>query len=72
MIDIRTADLERYKESLKNRGEDPNSVGKLVELNDTRKSLIQNVESKKAESVLVFGDRSVKKLRVLWFLVIGE
>ena len=49
MIDIKTADLNLYKESLKKRGEDPTSVDNLLKINEERKKLIQQVEEKQAE-----------------------
>lgn len=52
---------EDYRLCLKNRGADPSSVDQLLELNRTRKRLIQEVEAKKAHQGKVGQTIAMKK-----------
>ncbi len=61
MIDIKTADLELYRECLKNRNDDPSAVDKILELNEERKKLIQDVEAQKADRNRVTQEIAVMK-----------
>ncbi len=66
MIDVRALDkpefADEYRRSLKNRGEDPSWVDKMLDLNAKRKKIITEQESLRAEQNKV-GEEIAKKKR---------
>lgn len=67
MIDIKALEKdedgyrERYRENLKNRGDSPESVDQLLDLNQTRKTLISEFEEARAQQKKVGQEIALKK-----------